>query len=155
MARQPDQQTIRRILDDVEAVTRSRFYEDPEPYASPIEMFRMPEGKKGGEPFASLSVREKAQVLADYTAWRDYEQQGVGFAQLDQVFWNVIQGKPREEWLDGSGLDQPLLPGQKTPLEMLHEKAFQEMEQKLKAQGSATLQDQLFGPSQNSTRART
>jgi hypothetical protein len=93
------------MLDDIEAVTKSRFYEDPDPIASPVEMFRMPKGKRGGEPFAALSTREKAQVLGDYTRWSEYEKHGVSFEQLDQVFLNVINGKPRGQWLEGSGLD--------------------------------------------------
>jgi hypothetical protein len=103
----PDQQTIRQVLDDVEAVTKGRFYEDPDPIASPVEMFKMPDGKPGGEPFAELSVREQVQVLGDYTRWREYERNGICSEQLDQIFWNVIQRKPREQWLEGSGLSQP------------------------------------------------
>lgn len=100
----PDRQTIRRMLDDVEAVTKSRFYEDPEPIASPIEMFRMPEGKPGGEPFRELSVREKVQVLWDYTP--SYRERGIGFEQMEQVFRNIVlHDKPRAQWLDGTGLD--------------------------------------------------
>src|SRR6266852_3913577 len=50
-----DPQTVHRMLEEVEAVTKARFYQDPEPFASPIEMFRMPAGKPGGEDFATLS----------------------------------------------------------------------------------------------------
>ena len=102
--KQPDQQTIRQMLDNVEAVTKSRFYEDPDPIASPVEMFRMPDGKQGGEPFTALSAREKLQVLDYYTDWQDFEQRGVSFDQMDRVFHNVIAGKPRETWLEGAGL---------------------------------------------------
>jgi hypothetical protein len=107
VAPQPDPQTIRKMLDDVQAVINSRFYEDPQPIASPIEMFRMPQGKKGGEPFADLSAREKGQVLGDYTDWQDYQQRGITFEQMDQVYLNVINGKPRDKWLEGTGLPAP------------------------------------------------
>jgi hypothetical protein len=100
----PDPRTIRRMLKEVEAVTKSRFHEDPDPVAGPIEMFRMPAGKKGGEPFAALSVNEKIQVLSDYTDWHSYEERGISSQQMDQVFRNVIDGKPREQWLEGTGL---------------------------------------------------
>lgn len=124
----PDQQILRQMLDDVEAVTKARFYEDPKPYASPIEMFRMPKGKRGGEPFASLSAREKVQVLGDYTRWSEYEKHGVGFNELDQVFYNVIQGKPRAQWLEGSGLDRPLADG-KTDLQKEQERAMERIKE--------------------------
>jgi hypothetical protein len=102
--RKPDAQTIRQMLDDLEAVTRSRFYADPKPIASPIEMFRMPDGKPGGESFAALSGREKLQVLGDYTGCQHYQERGVTFEQLDQVFFNVIDGEPRDRWLEGTTL---------------------------------------------------
>src|SRR5262249_56666557 len=102
--RKPDLQTIRQMLDDVEGITKSRFYEDPDPIASPIEMFRLPDGKPGGEPFAALSPREQLQVLGDYTQWQNYEERGVSFEQMDRVLVNVVNGKPREAWLEGTGL---------------------------------------------------
>lgn len=105
MPQKPDEKLIREVLDDVQAITKSRFYEDPDPVASPVEMFRMPEGQEGGEPFSKLSVREKVQVLGDYTNWHDYEERGITFEQMEQVFWNVVQGKPRELWMEGTGLD--------------------------------------------------
>jgi hypothetical protein len=98
----PDPQTMRQLLDDVEAVTKSRFHEDPEPWCSDIEMFRIPAGQPGGEPFAALSAREKLQVLGHYTPWPDYEKRGVSFEQMEQVFANVLDGKPRERWLEGT-----------------------------------------------------
>jgi hypothetical protein len=100
------QNFIERMLDDIEAVTKSRFYEDPDPIASPIEMFRMPEGKSGGEAFSELSPREKWQVLGDYTHWQDYEAHGIGFEELDRIFVNVIDGKLRERWLEGVDLQE-------------------------------------------------
>ncbi len=99
-----DKQTISQMLDDVEAVTRSRFYEDPEPIASPIEMFMVRDGRTG-EVFSELSTREKFQVLGDYTQWSDYQKRGIGFEQMDRVYLNVVEGKPREKWLEGTGLD--------------------------------------------------
>src|SRR5262249_21788296 len=102
--RKPDLQTIRQMLDDVEGITKSRFYPDPDPIASPIEMFRMPDGKPGGEPFANLSAREKLQVLSDYTPYGLYHERGVTFEQLDQVFHSVVAGKPRKQWLEGTTL---------------------------------------------------
>lgn len=103
----PDREVIRKMLDDVEAVTKGCFYEDPEPVASPIEMFLIRDGRPGGKTFAQLSMREKHQVLDDYTDWQTYEAGGISFEQLDQVFWNAAQGKPREQWLDGMGLGDP------------------------------------------------
>lgn len=102
--RLPDGQSIARMLDGVEAVTKGRFYEDPDPVAGPVEMFMVRDGGPAGEPFGELSVQEKFQVLGDYTDWQDYEGKGVSFEQMDQVFRNVIEGKPREGWLDGTGL---------------------------------------------------
>src|SRR5262249_44762454 len=67
-------------------------------------MFRMPDGKPGGEPFAALSGREQFNVLSDYTQWHQYEERGVTFEQVDQVFTNVIDGKPRDRWLEGTTL---------------------------------------------------
>ena len=95
-SRQLDRQAIRAMLDDVEAVTKARFYEETDPIASPVEVFRMPEGKQGGMPFSALSTREKKQVLGDYTDWMEYAAHGVTGDQLDQVFWNAAQGRPRE-----------------------------------------------------------
>jgi hypothetical protein len=104
-SKRPDREVIRKMLDGVEAVTKSRFYEDPEPIASPVEMFLIRDGRPGGETFAQLSMREKLQVLGDYTDWQAaYEAGGISFEQLDQVFWNAAQRKPREQWLDGTGL---------------------------------------------------
>jgi hypothetical protein len=100
----PDERSIHRMLDDVEAVTKSRFYHDPEPFMSPIEVFRMQDGKRGGEPFASLSNREKWQVLGDYSGWTEHEKRGIDLSQMDKVFANVINGKPKEQWLEGTGL---------------------------------------------------
>jgi hypothetical protein len=103
---EPDQETIRQMLDNVEAVTKSRFYEDPDPIASPVEMFLVRDGRPG-EPFAGLSAREKVQVLGDYTNWSGFQERGVTFEQMDQVFLNVINGKPRERWLEDTGLSMP------------------------------------------------
>jgi hypothetical protein len=105
----PGPEAVREVISDIEAVTASRFYEDPDPMFGPVEIFRVPEGEKGGEPFESLSVKEKAQVLGDYTHWQQYEQNGIGFGKLDQIFVNVINGKPKSEWLEGTGLPQPVL----------------------------------------------
>ena len=103
----PVQQAVRRMLDDVEAVTRSRFYEDPNPVAGPVEMFRAGEGTPVGEPFAALSAREQVQVRGDYTDWQSHKGHGITDEQLDRVFANVIEGKPRGKWLDGTGLTEP------------------------------------------------
>jgi hypothetical protein len=103
-SKRPDREVIRKMLDAVEAVTKGRFYEDPEPIASPVEMFLIRDGRPGGETFAQLSMREKHQVLGDYTDWQAYQAGGISFEQLDQVFWNAAHGKPREQWLDGTGL---------------------------------------------------
>ncbi len=103
-AQTPDRATIRQMLDSVEAVTKGRFYEDPNPVASPVEMFLIRDGRPGGEPFAELSVREKVQVLWDYTP--SYEERGIRLEQMEQVFRNIILGdKPRAQWLDGAGLN--------------------------------------------------
>jgi hypothetical protein len=102
---QPKPDTVRQMLDNVEAVTKARFYADPEPVSGPVEMFPMPEGKPGGEPFAELSHGEKWQVLGDYTPGDYYEQRGVTAAQANRIFHNVVDGKPREQWLEGTGLD--------------------------------------------------
>jgi hypothetical protein len=91
----------------LEAVTKSRFYEDPDPMFSPVEMFRMPAGKPGGEPFAALSGREKLQVLGYYTHWEDYQKRGLGFKDIDQGFNNAVDGKPREKWLEGTSFVEP------------------------------------------------
>lgn len=105
MPKRPDQQTIRQMLNDVEAVTKARFYPDPNPVSGPIEMFRIPDGKSGGEPFSSLFFSEKAQVLGDYTRWSEYEERGVTSDQFDRVVLNVCEGNPRERWLEGTGLE--------------------------------------------------
>ena len=102
----PGREVIRKMLDDVEAVTNGRFFADPEPVASPVEMFLIRDGRPGGETFAQLSMREKRLVLDDYTHWQIYERAGISFEQLELVFWNAAQGKPREQWLDGTGLDE-------------------------------------------------
>jgi hypothetical protein len=102
--RKPDAQMIRQMLNDVEAVTKSRFHPDPNPIAGPVEMFRTPDGKLGGEPFAALSRKEQFQVLGDYTKWHQYEERGVTFEQVDHVYYNVVGGKPRDKWLEGTTL---------------------------------------------------
>ncbi len=102
--KQPDRKIIRRMLDDIEAVTKGRFYEDPEPIAAPVEMFLIRDGRPGGETFTQLSLREKIQVLDYYTDWSAYEAAGISFGQVDRVFWNVSLGKPRAQWLDETGL---------------------------------------------------
>jgi hypothetical protein len=102
----PDQQTIHKLLDEIEAVTKDRYYQDdPDPITGGLQVFRMPDGAGDGEAFAALSTREKAQVLGDCTPWQKYEELGVSREQLDAVFLNVIQGRPRARWLEGSGLD--------------------------------------------------
>jgi hypothetical protein len=105
--KKPDQQTIRRMLDGIEAVTKYRFcQDDPDPITGGVQVWRMPdEAGGGGEPFAGLTAREKALALGHYTPWREYEKSGVSMEQLDAVFFNVIQGLPRGRWLEGSGLD--------------------------------------------------
>src|SRR6266567_2069646 len=103
----PTRKTIRQMLEDVEAVTRGRFYPDPNPIASPVEMFLIRDGRPGGETFDQLSGKEKWQVLGDYTRWHDHEENGISFQQMDQIFSNVIESKPRAQWLDGTGLPDP------------------------------------------------
>ena len=104
MPEKPDQKTIRRMLDDVEAVTKSRFHEAPDYLVSPRELFRTPKGKPYGEPFAALRAREQRDVLWIYVP--SYEEHGISREQMEQVFRNiVIEEKPRAQWLDGTGLD--------------------------------------------------
>jgi hypothetical protein len=67
-------------------------------------MFRMPDGKPGGEAFADLSAREQVQVLEYYSHWPQGEEQGISYDQMEHVFANVIAGKPRDRWLEGTGL---------------------------------------------------
>jgi hypothetical protein len=58
-------------------------------------------------------------VLEDYTHWQDYQKQGIGFELLDRVFQNVIDGKPRGQWLEGTGLSLPAERGPKATLDTL------------------------------------
>ena len=103
----PDPRTIRQMLNEVEAVTKMRFSFFTGSVSSPVEVFeifRVYDGEKGGKPFASLSGSEKMQALVGYTDYHHYEDHGISFAQLKQVFRNVILDKPREQWLEGTGL---------------------------------------------------
>ena len=125
--------TVREMLDDVEAVTKGRFYEDPEPYASPIEMFLIRDGRPGGETFAHLSNREKLQVLDYYVRWQEHQDRGISFEQMEQVFSNVIEGKPRAQWLDGTGLDGKPVKDQKLAMKTLLEEASKQVKQAMKA----------------------
>ncbi len=102
----PTPQSLQQMLDDIESVTQSRFYADPDPIASPVEMFRIPEDKPGGELFSALSPEEKFQVLGDYTDWQEYDRNGIGMESLDQIFANVIVERPRSAWLDGVELSE-------------------------------------------------
>ncbi len=133
MSRKPDPETIRIMLDDVEAVAKSRFYEDPEPYASPIEMFLIRDGRPGGETFFQLSNRERLQVLDYYVRWQEHQDRGISFEQMEQVFWNVIGGKPRSEWLDGTGLDGKPAKDRKLTMKTLLEEAAKQVKQAMKA----------------------
>ncbi len=107
---QPDPKSIRQLLDRIESVTKGRFYEDPAPVASPVEMFLIRDGRPGGEPFAELSVREKGQALWDYAP--PAEHYGISVEQKEQIIRNIVlEDKPRAQWLDGTGLDgQPVKP---------------------------------------------
>lgn len=124
---------VRAMLDDVEAVTKGRFYEDPEPIASPVEMFLIRDGRPGGETFSQLSNREKLQVLDYYVRWQDHQDRGITFEQMEQVFSNVIEGKPRAQWLDGTGMDGQPPKDQKLAMKTLLEEAAKQVKQALKA----------------------
>ncbi len=124
--------TVRAMLDDVEAVTKGRFYEDPEPIASPVEMFLIRDGRPGGETFDQLSSREKLQALDYYVRWQEHEARGITFEQMEQVFSNVIEGKPRVQWLDGTGLDGKPVKDQKLAMKTLLEEAAKQVKQAMK-----------------------
>jgi hypothetical protein len=100
----PKQETVQQMLDDIESVTKSRFYEDPDPIASPIDMFRMPEGEPGGESFDKLTLPEMFQVLGDYVPWDGYLREGVTEEQVNQIFQNIIDELPHSRWLENTGL---------------------------------------------------
>jgi hypothetical protein len=67
----------------------------------------VPGGKRRGEPFAELPMAQKTQVFSDYLDLDKYEDAGISYRQINQVLWNLIEGKPRAEWLDGTGLPDP------------------------------------------------
>ncbi len=123
--KQPDRKIIRQILDDVEAVTKGRFYEDPAPPQGPVEMFLVRDGR-AGEAFNALPLTQKVQVLSDYAELERYEAAGITYRQINQIVWNVIEGKPRSQWLDETGLVER---GGKISLDRLKEMATEQRKQ--------------------------
>ncbi len=130
-SRKPDHRIIRQILDDVEAVTNGRFYEDPDPPQGPVEMFLARDGRQG-YAFDALPIAQKVQVLSDYAELDRYEAAGISYRQLNQIVWNVIEGKPRAEWLDGTGLHDP---ARKISLDRLKEMAADKAKQPVHHKG--------------------
>ena len=52
---------------------------------------------------------------------------------MEQVFSNVIEGKPRAQWLDGTGLDGKPVKDQKLAMKTLLEEASKQVKQAMKA----------------------
>jgi hypothetical protein len=98
--------TIRAMLDEVEATVNTRYRESPDPtcgcFYEPL-----PPGSKHGIPFAELSSSDKSDLLYTYVRWAEYEANGVTDAQILRLWTNVADGKPREHWLDDTGLPEP------------------------------------------------
>lgn len=116
---------IRQILDDVESLTKQRFYEPPDQEQGPAEVFQVRDGRSG-EAFDSLPIAQQVQVFSEHLDLDAYEAGGISFRQLNQIFWNVVEGKPRDEWLDGTGLRDP---GRKKSLAELMENATDKAKQ--------------------------
>src|SRR5262249_40845289 len=94
-------------LDDVESLNKQRFYEPPDQEQGPAEVFLVRDGKQRGHPFEGLGMAQKVQVFSDYLDLEKYEAAGISYRQINQVFSNLAEGKPRSEWLEGTGLPDP------------------------------------------------
>jgi hypothetical protein len=72
-----------------------------------VEVFVVRDGKRRGYAFDVLGMAQKTQIFADYLDLDKYEDAGISYCQTNQVLWNLIEGKPRAEWLDGTGRPDP------------------------------------------------
>ena len=96
---------VHELLRDLRELTNRQFiYEDPwhgfVPYdGAPTEYQLGPP-----VPFAALDRRDKADVL-EFISWDHYREKGLDWRDQNAIENNVIEGKPREQWLDGTSLD--------------------------------------------------
>jgi hypothetical protein len=57
-------------------------------------------------PFADLHWQHKANVLRDFISWGHYLQNGIDWHDHATIEYNVVRGKPRDRWLEGTSLRQ-------------------------------------------------
>jgi len=94
-----DDPAFNELVAVIKSVVSSRYVEDPEPFSSPFYM--MTSGKEPSFAFASLNRRDRLNLLADIVPWRDYGSKGITADQQRVIIANVLDGKLKQQWLDG------------------------------------------------------
>jgi hypothetical protein len=125
---------VHALLRDIHTLTSRLFvYEDPwhgfVPADGPPTEYQI----GPPVPFAALDRRDKADVLDTFISWDYFSKQGLDGRDQDAIQGNIMEGKPRHRWLEGTTL-----------LERSHEGAHR-----------GRLCDELFGsPRQDSNSGR-
>jgi len=94
-----DDPAFNELVAVIKSVVSSRYVENPEPFLSSFYM--MTSGDEPSFAFASLNRRDRLELLAEMVPWRDYGREGITSDQQRVIIGNVLDGKPKQQWLDG------------------------------------------------------
>ena len=79
---------LRELLERVSELTTKTFLILPE------------SGHPKTASFAAMEVYEKFCVMRDHIDWNHYFHNGVSIRQGERIMNNVLEGRPREDWLE-------------------------------------------------------
>jgi hypothetical protein len=71
---------------------------------------RTAEEIREARPFADLGRKEKLDVLDTFVSWNWFREQGLTANDELTILLNVMADKPRDRWLEGTSITQPLRP---------------------------------------------
>jgi hypothetical protein len=96
---------VQALLRDIHALTSRLFvYEDPWHGFVPTDG-ALSEWQIGPPvPFAALARKDKADVLDGFISWEYFFGLGLDRRDQDTILGNVMNGKPRHRWLEGTTL---------------------------------------------------
>lgn len=84
------------LFADIQALSSSRYVENPEPYPSYV-----PSSDGSGLEFSALPRGDRMEALSDADFWTRYEDLGLSDAQEVAIMNNILEGKSQEKWFDG------------------------------------------------------
>lgn len=91
------------LVKDLIRVSEGRYVNDADEYGD----YWVPAKGSRGDLFAALHQSAKVDVLAEEIDWESYKHGGLTWRQTAKIVWNILDGHPRERWLEGGSFRAP------------------------------------------------